>query len=44
MRKPDRIEIVRRARARGMSLLDIERVTGVTKPERYIAPCDQEAS
>jgi ParB family chromosome partitioning protein len=35
-RKADRIEIVRRAQARGMSQLDIERVTGLTKVDRYV--------
>lgn len=35
--KADRIEIVRRARAIGWSLLDIERRAGITKPERYLS-------
>jgi ParB family chromosome partitioning protein len=34
-RNADRIEIVRRAQLRGMSLLEIERVTGLTKADRY---------
>lgn len=36
MRKADRLEIVRRAQARGMSQLEIERITGITKVDRYI--------
>lgn len=32
----ERVEVVRRARKRGMSLRDIERITGITKPERYL--------
>ncbi|MEP7738548.1 hypothetical protein ABKW28_12900 [Nocardioides sp. 31GB23] len=36
--KAERVEIVRRARALGWSLLTIERRTGVTKPERYLEP------
>lgn len=36
MTRPDRLEIVARARARGWSYLDIERITGIQKVERYI--------
>lgn len=36
LRKADRVEVVRRAQARGMSYLDIERLTGITKVERYV--------
>lgn len=34
--KVERIEVVRRARALGWSLLDIERRTGIAKAERYL--------
>lgn len=43
LRKPDRLEVVRRARARGWSYLDIERITGITKVERYL-PAQQESA
>lgn len=41
--RADRFEIVRRARARGWSLHDIEARTGITKPERYL-PAREEAA
>ncbi|WP_134740022.1 hypothetical protein [Nocardioides sp. 503] len=42
--KDDRVEIVRRARADGWSLLDIQDRAGITKPERYLGLAQQEAS
>lgn len=36
MRFADRVEIVRRAKLRGLSHLEIERLTGITKVERYV--------
>jgi hypothetical protein len=41
--KGDRIEIVGRGRELGWSLRDIERVTGVNKPERYLLPAEESA-
>lgn len=42
--KADRLEVVHRARAAGWSYLDIERRTGISKPERYIARPDSEVA
>lgn len=43
--KDDRIEVVRRARELGWSLLEITHRAGISKPERYIIrPLTQEAS
>jgi hypothetical protein len=43
LRKADRLEVVRRARAHGWSLSYIERNTQIIKPERYL-PEPQEAA
>lgn len=34
----ERVEIVRRAKERGWTYSDIERITGITKPDRYVLP------